>query len=93
MQATYTFGRKSFVLDRDKAQRAYAAKKVINGRRTMYFNILPLKYQWAYELYRTMKANHWEPEDIPMQKDCELEPDHGDRTLDHQDGYRIFLGR
>ena len=71
MQWTYTFGRKSFVLDRDKAQRAYAAKKVINGRPTMYFNILPLKYQWAYELYRTMKANHWEPEDIPMQKDCE----------------------
>jgi len=30
-----------------------------------------LKYNWAYELYKTMKANHWEPEDIPMQKDCE----------------------
>jgi ribonucleoside-diphosphate reductase beta chain len=37
----------------------------------MYFNILPVKYNWAYELYRTMKANHWEPEDIPMGKDCE----------------------
>jgi ribonucleoside-diphosphate reductase beta chain len=37
----------------------------------MFFNILPLKYQWAYDLYKTMKANHWEPEDIPMGKDCE----------------------
>ena len=37
----------------------------------MFFNLLPLKYQWAYDLYRTMKANHWEPEDIPMQKDIE----------------------
>jgi ribonucleoside-diphosphate reductase beta chain len=37
----------------------------------MYFNLLPLKYQWAYDLYRKMKANHWEPEDIPMGKDIE----------------------
>ena len=37
----------------------------------MTFNLLPLKYQWAYDLYRTMKANHWEPEDIPMGKDIE----------------------
>jgi len=67
----YTIGNKSFVLDRDKAEAAFAAKRVINGRETPYFNILPLKYQWAYDLYRTMKANHWEPEDVQMQKDCE----------------------
>ncbi|MFM2132439.1 MAG: ribonucleotide-diphosphate reductase subunit beta [Opitutales bacterium] len=66
-----TVGTKSFVLDREKAEQAFAAKRVINGRETMFFNILPLKYQWAYDLYRTMKNNHWEPEDIPMQKDCE----------------------
>ncbi len=64
-------GDKEFTLDRAKAEEAYAAKKVINGRQTMYFNILPLKYQWAYDLYKTMKSNHWEPEDIPMGKDCE----------------------
>tara|TARA_B100001248_G_scaffold261923_1_gene255035 strand:+ start:67148 stop:68236 length:1089 start_codon:yes stop_codon:yes gene_type:complete len=68
---TYTIGDKTFVLNKDKAEAAFAAKKVINGRQTMYFNILPLKYQWAYNLYKNMKANHWEPEDIPMQKDCE----------------------
>ncbi|MCC5805077.1 MAG: ribonucleotide-diphosphate reductase subunit beta [Opitutales bacterium] len=68
---TYTIGNKTFTLDRAKAEAAYAAKRVINGRDTMFFNILPLKYQWAYDLYRTMKNNHWEPEDIPMQKDVE----------------------
>ncbi|MDP0499238.1 MAG: ribonucleotide-diphosphate reductase subunit beta [Verrucomicrobiota bacterium JB022] len=68
---TYTIGNKTFVLDRDKAEEAFAAKRVINGRDTMFFNILPLKYQWAYDLYKTMKANHWEPEDVPMQKDVE----------------------
>lgn len=68
---TITLGDRQFILDRDKAEAAFAAKKVINGRQTMFFNILPLKYQWAYDLYKKMKANHWEPEDIQMQKDCE----------------------
>jgi ribonucleoside-diphosphate reductase beta chain len=71
MQKSFQIGAKTFVLDQDKAEAAFAAKKVINGRETMTFNLLPLKYQWAYDLYRKMKANHWEPEDIPMGKDIE----------------------
>ena len=71
MIKTYQIGNKTFVLDQTKAEAAYAAKKVILGRETMTFNLLPLKYQWAYDLYRTMKNNHWEPEDIPMGKDIE----------------------
>ena len=71
MTKTFQIGNKTFVLDQAKAEAAFAAKKVILGRETMTFNLLPLKYQWAYELYRTMKANHWEPEDIPMGKDIE----------------------
>ncbi|MDP0492231.1 MAG: ribonucleotide-diphosphate reductase subunit beta [Verrucomicrobiota bacterium JB023] len=68
---TIQVGNRTFVLDRDKADAAIAAKSVINGRDTMFFNILPLKYQWAYDLYKTMKANHWEPEDIQMQTDIQ----------------------
>lgn len=71
MQKTYTLGSRTFVLDQGKAEEALAAKRVIGGRETMTFNLLPLRYGWAYELYRTMKANHWEPEDVPMQKDVE----------------------
>lgn len=71
MEKTYTIGNKTFVLDQAKAEEAFAAKRVINGRDTMFFNILPLKYQWAYDLYKTMKSNHWEPEDVPMQRDVE----------------------
>ncbi len=68
---TFSVGGREFVLDNSKAEQAFAEKKVINGRESVFFNLLPLKYAWAYELYRTMKANHWEPEDIPMQKDIE----------------------
>lgn len=68
---TVTIGDRTFVLDADKAEAALAGKKVINGKESMFFNILPIKYNWAYELYKTMKANHWEPEDVPMQRDVE----------------------
>ncbi|MBX7210317.1 MAG: ribonucleotide-diphosphate reductase subunit beta [Verrucomicrobiaceae bacterium] len=71
MEKIVTIGTRQFPLDSDKAEAAYAAKKVINGRKSMTFNLLPLRYKWAYDLYRTMKANHWEPEDIQMQKDVE----------------------
>ena len=68
---TFQIGQKTFVLDESKAEDALNQKRVINGRQSPYFNLLPLKYSWAYDLYRTMKANHWEPEDIPMNKDIE----------------------
>ncbi len=71
MEKVYQIGNKKFVLDQAKAEKAFQAKRVINGRETMTFNLLPLKYQWAYDLYRTMKANHWEPEDIQMGKDID----------------------
>lgn len=71
MQTTYTIGSRTFVLDADKAEAALAAKRVVGGRETMTFNLLPLRYGWAYDLYRTMKANHWEPEDVQMAKDIE----------------------
>jgi ribonucleoside-diphosphate reductase beta chain len=71
MQKRYTLGDRTFVLDQDKAEAALAAKRVVGGRETMTFNLLPLRYGWAYELYRKMKANHWEPEDVQMAKDIE----------------------
>jgi ribonucleoside-diphosphate reductase beta chain len=71
MQKTYTIGARTFVLDQAKAEAALAAKRVVGGRATLTFNLLPLRYVWAYELYRTMKANHWEPEDVPMGRDAD----------------------
>ena len=71
MQTEFAVGDRKFVLDKKKAEAAFAGKKVILGKETMTFNLLPLKYTWAYDLYRKMKANHWEPEDIGMGKDIE----------------------
>jgi ribonucleoside-diphosphate reductase beta chain len=90
MQKSFHVGSKIFVLDQDKAEAAFAAKKVINGRETMTFNLLPLKYQWAYDLYRKMKANHWEPEDIPMGKDIEQWRD--EKTVSDIERWIIRMG-
>ena len=62
-------GERTFNLDREKAEEAYAAKKVLNGRNSMFFNILPLKYNWAYELYKEMKNSHWEPAEVSVNVD------------------------
>jgi len=70
-EEVYQVGERRFLLDPAKAQAALAGKRVINGTCSQEFGLFPLKYPWAYELYRTMKANHWEPEDIPMGKDIE----------------------
>jgi ribonucleoside-diphosphate reductase beta chain len=72
MEKTFIVGNRTFVLDQAKAEQAFAEKRVINGRKTEAFNLLPLKYQWAYDIYKKMKANHWEPEEIPMQRDVEM---------------------
>lgn len=90
MQTTYTLGNRTFVLDQAKAEAALAAKRVINGRETMTFNLLPLKYTWAYDLYRKMKANHWEPEDVPMNHDTAQW--RGDTALTDADRWIIRMG-
>jgi ribonucleoside-diphosphate reductase beta chain len=68
----HTFLNRSFRLDKEKARARLAGKKVINGTRTAELNILPLKYHEAYRIYKQMKANHWEPDVIDMNKDCAL---------------------
>lgn len=90
MQTSYTIGSRTFVLDEEKAQATLAAKRVVGGRETMTFNLLPLRYQWAYELYRTMKASHWEPEDIQMAKDIEQWRDPG--ALSEIDRWIVRMG-
>ncbi|KXU35404.1 response regulator SirA [Cephaloticoccus capnophilus] len=69
MQKVFQIGPRSFALDQAKAEQVFMGKRVINGYETMTFNLLPLKYQWAYDLYRTMKANHWDAEEHAMARD------------------------
>jgi ribonucleoside-diphosphate reductase beta chain len=71
MQKEYKVGNQSFFLDEELSRKHHAQKRVINGLKTNAFNLFPLKYEWAYNIYTSAKRNHWEPEEIPMQKDIE----------------------
>ena len=44
---------------------------VINNSKTDPNKILPMKYMWAREHYKTGVANNWTPEEVSMQKDVE----------------------
>jgi ribonucleoside-diphosphate reductase beta chain len=45
---------------------------IINGGSTDPNKILPMKYPWAREHYKTGVANNWVPEEVSMQQDVEL---------------------
>ena len=47
-------------------------KRLINCKAVDVNQLMPLKYQWAWEHYINGCANHWMPSEVSMQKDIEL---------------------
>lgn len=46
-------------------------KRLLNNSTTDPNKILPIKYAWARQHYKTGVANNWTPEEVNMQKDVE----------------------
>lgn len=54
-------------------KRAQAAEKRLINCTTVDVNqLMPLKYNWAWEHYLNGCANHWMPTEVPMAKDIEI---------------------
>jgi ribonucleoside-diphosphate reductase beta chain len=47
-------------------------KRLVNCATVDVNQIMPLKYEWAWEHYRNGLANHWIPDEVPMQDDVQL---------------------
>lgn len=47
-------------------------KRLVNCEHVDVNQIMPLKYRWAWEHYRNGLANHWIPDEVPMQADIQL---------------------
>lgn len=47
-------------------------KRLINCKAVDVNQLMPLKYSWAWEHYLNGCANHWMPNEVPMQRDIEL---------------------
>ncbi len=87
---TYEVGGRTYILDAKQAKDAFDAKRVINGRQGPEFNVMPLKYKWAYDLYREMEANHWLPQEVPMFDDIQQWKD--PRVLNDREKNIIRIG-
>src|SRR5690606_13261284 len=46
-------------------------KKIINCRADLN-QLVPIKYQWAWQKYLDACANHWMPQEVNMSRDIEL---------------------
>ncbi len=46
-------------------------KRLINCHQVDVNQLMPLKYDWAWEHYQNGCANHWMPTEVPMHKDIE----------------------
>ncbi|MEK6895684.1 MAG: ribonucleotide-diphosphate reductase subunit beta [Nanoarchaeota archaeon] len=55
----------------DRYNENYNKVGIINNSKTDPNKILPMRYLWAREHYKTGVANNWVPEEIPMQDDVE----------------------
>lgn len=56
-----------------KADRFRASeKRLINCGQVDVNQLMPLKYNWAWEHYQNGCANHWMPTEVPMTKDIEI---------------------
>ncbi len=47
-------------------------KRLVNCKQVDVNQLMPLKYHWAWDYYTKGCANHWMPNEIPMQGDIEL---------------------
>src|SRR5258707_15508684 len=57
----------------DTSQRVNAdLKRLINCNKVDVNQLMPLKYNWAWEHYLNGCANHWMPNEVPMTKDIEI---------------------
>lgn len=53
-----------------KGDREPSKRKIVFGNPTNIMELNNVKYQWAFDLYKTMGfTNFWIPEEIPMQED------------------------
>ena len=66
-------------------------KRVINGQ-TDVNQLVPFKYKWAWEKYLSACANHWMPQEIPMNRDIALWKDPNGLTDDERRLIKRNLG-
>ncbi len=71
MELTVNTHETLFGNDRTSGRVKASEKRLINCHQVDVNQLMPLKYQWAWEHYVNGCANHWMPTEVPMHKDIE----------------------
>ena len=66
-------------------------KRIINGRADVN-QLVPFKYQWAWDKYLAACANHWMPQEVQMARDIALWKDPKGLTEDERRIVKRNLG-
>lgn len=65
-------------------------KTIINASGTDPNKILPMKYKWARQYYKTGVANNWVPEEVSMQLDVETWKATGEKGLTPDERHMVM---
>jgi len=67
-------------------------KRIINNKKVDVNQLVPIKYNWAWEYYLNGCANHWMPQEVSMQRDIEQWKDPKGFTEDERTMIQKNLG-
>lgn len=67
-------------------------KRIINNKAVDVNQLVPFKYEWAWEYYLSACANHWMPQEVSMQRDIEQWKDPQGFTDDERHVIETNLG-
>lgn len=67
-----TVGNENEILTGTSTRVKALEKRLINCSQVDVNQLMPLKYNWAWEHYVNGCANHWMPTEVPMNKDIEI---------------------
>ncbi|MFZ5801589.1 MAG: ribonucleotide-diphosphate reductase subunit beta [Candidatus Omnitrophota bacterium] len=63
--------KKDYIIPMTKERIRIEDKRIINNKAVDVNQLIPIKYEWAWQYYLDGCANHWMPQEISMQRDIE----------------------
>jgi ribonucleoside-diphosphate reductase beta chain len=67
-------------------------KRIINNKAVDVNQLVPIKYEWAWQYYLDACANHWMPQEVSMQRDIEQWKDPKGFTADERRVIEMNIG-
>lgn len=81
-----------YIIPMTKKRITAADKRIISSKAMDVNQLVPIKYNWAWQYYLDSCANHWMPQEIPMQRDIEQWKDPNGFTDDERRMIQRNLG-